>query len=60
MRQPRQIPRPYSPFCGLCGHEVRQDAKGRRVHLQEDGSGELDPEMDRDHSPEPEDYHADD
>jgi hypothetical protein len=31
-----------------------------RAHLAEDDSGELDPEMDRDHRPEPEDYHAQD
>ena len=67
MRPMRQIPRPqfvfnapataHAPFCGLCGNDVKVGPDGVRRHLAEDGSGELDEEMDRDHRPKPEDYH---
>ena len=67
MRPLRQIPRPQflfnapvkliALFCGLCGNEVKVGPAGVRQHLKEDGSGEKDAEMDRDHAPKSEDYH---
>ncbi len=52
--------RPYTPFCGLCGNDVIVARDGVRVHLAEDGSGTLGPEMDLHHRPRPEDYHNED
>lgn len=60
MRPTRQLPRPqfvfnstpqYTPCCGLCGNDVKVGPGGVRTHLKEDGSGEVDTEMDRDHRP---------
>ena len=69
MRPPRTIPHPqflftasfpHTPYCGLCGNDVKVGPGGVRLHLKDDESGELDPEIDRDHAPKSEDYHEED
>lgn len=71
MRPLRSIPRPQFGYassvartllCGRCGEEYRPARAGEPVglhHVREDGSGELDEELDRDHRPVTGDYHDD-